>query len=78
MSLLDALLNDSFRPSQEIWLAGRTDGEAGSGTLEDPYDGGTRPDASFSGTVNYISTDVIISTTVPHGYTGNPTIKISG
>ena len=38
MSLLDALLLEPYRVN--IWVAARTDGIAGSGTLNDPYDGG--------------------------------------
>ena len=37
MSLLDALLLDPYRIN--IWIAYRTDGVAGSGTQNDPYDG---------------------------------------
>ena len=38
MSLLDALLLD---PAPfHIWIAARTDGIKGSGTLNDPYDAG--------------------------------------
>jgi hypothetical protein len=39
MSLLDALLLDPYR--MNIWIASRTDGVAGSGTQNDPYDGST-------------------------------------
>lgn len=40
MSLLDALLLD---PAPfDIWIAARTDGVNGSGTLNDPYDGSTQ------------------------------------
>jgi hypothetical protein len=39
MSLIDALLLDAY--PFEIWLAMRTDGQIGSGTLNDPYDGST-------------------------------------
>jgi hypothetical protein len=38
MSLLDALLLDPVRVN--VWIAIRTDGAAGSGTHNDPYDGG--------------------------------------
>src|SRR2546429_1743426 len=37
MSLLDALLLDPYRIN--VWIAYRTDGVAGSGTQNDPYDG---------------------------------------
>jgi len=39
MSLLDALLLDPVRI--DVWIAWRTDGVAGSGTQQDPYDGST-------------------------------------
>ncbi len=43
MSLLDALLLDPYRDPREIWIALRTDGQRGSGTQSDPYDGSSRP-----------------------------------
>src|SRR6266849_6100399 len=39
MSLLDALLLDPLR--MNVWIAYRTDGVAGTGTQNDPYDGST-------------------------------------
>src|SRR5438093_8273663 len=39
MSLLDGLLLDPYRDPREIWIALRADGQAGSGTITDPYDG---------------------------------------
>ena len=39
MSLLDALLLDPYRTN--VWIAYRTDGVAGTGTQNDPYDGST-------------------------------------
>ena len=39
MSLSEALLLDPY--SFDIWIAKRTDGIKGSGTLNDPYDGST-------------------------------------
>ena len=39
MSLLDALLLDPYRIN--VWIAKRTDGVAGTGTQNDPYDGST-------------------------------------
>ncbi len=40
MSLIDALLLEPFRDPRDIWIALRTDGQPGSGTARDPYDGG--------------------------------------
>jgi hypothetical protein len=45
MSLLDALLLDSYR--MNLWVAYRTDGVAGSGTQSDPFDGSIQ--AKFDG-----------------------------
>ncbi len=39
MSLLDSLLLDPHRFN--VWVAARTDGIKGSGTITDPYDGST-------------------------------------
>src|SRR5688572_27382640 len=51
MALLDALLLDPY--PFEIWIAVRTDGVGGSGTLNDPYDGSTA--AKFDALMNTIS-----------------------
>src|SRR5688572_30612086 len=51
MALLDALLLDPY--PFEIWIAKRTDGVGGSGTLNDPYDGSTA--AKFDALMNTIS-----------------------
>ena len=46
MSLLDALLLDPYRIN--VWIAYRTDGVAGTGTQNDPYDGSTNFAAPFT------------------------------
>ena len=48
MGLTDALLLDPY--PFEIWIAQRSDGQKGSGTLNDPYDGSTA--AKFDGIMN--------------------------
>jgi len=48
MGLTDALLLDPY--PFEIWIAQRSDGQKGSGTLNDPYDGGTA--TKFDGIMN--------------------------
>ena len=35
MSLLDALLPDPYRDPREVWIALRSDGQRGSGTIAD-------------------------------------------
>lgn len=42
MSLLDAMLLEGYRDPREVYIALCTDGQKGSGTMDDPYDGGTR------------------------------------
>jgi hypothetical protein len=42
MCLADAILLEAYRDPKDIWIAFRTDGNAGSGTENDPYDGSTQ------------------------------------
>ena len=42
MNLLDSMLLDPYRDPCEIWIALRSDGSKGSGTIDDPYDGSRR------------------------------------
>ena len=53
MSLLDAFLLESYRVN--VWLAVRTDGIAGSGSMSDPYDASTAAtfDALMDGFAEY-------------------------
>jgi hypothetical protein len=44
MSLTDAILLESHRDPKDIWIAFRTDGNAGSGTERDPYNANTDED----------------------------------
>lgn len=48
MSLLNALFLEPY--PLEVWIAYRTDGIKGSGTLNDPWDGST--DAKFDSIMN--------------------------
>ena len=36
------MLLDPYRDPREVWIAQRTDGQRGSGTIDDPYDGSRR------------------------------------
>src|ERR1041385_4563936 len=56
MSLLDALLLDPYRIN--VWIAYRTDGVAGSGTQNDPYDGSTA--AKFDAIMNSLSPNTAV------------------
>ena len=42
MSLLDAILLEPYRDSKNVWIAFRTDGQKGSGTESDPWNGSTQ------------------------------------
>ena len=48
MSLMDAMLLEGYRDPRDVYIALRTDGARGSGTIDDPYDGGTRAEALLS------------------------------
>jgi hypothetical protein len=39
MSLMDALLREGYRDPREVYLALRSDGAKGSGSIDDPSDG---------------------------------------
>ena len=39
MSLFDALLLEPYLDPRDVWIARRTDGQRGSGTQSDPFDG---------------------------------------
>lgn len=56
MSLLDALLLDPYRIN--VWIAYRTDGVAGTGTQNDPYDGSTA--AKFDALMNGFSANTTV------------------
>ncbi len=83
MSLLDALLLDSYR--MNLWVAYRTDGVTGSGTQSDPFDGSTQ--AKFDGLMNampilvtsltYVGTTATV-TAINHGFANASTVVING
>ena len=45
MSLMDAMLLEGYRDPRDVHIAFRADGIRGSGTMDDPCDGGTRTGA---------------------------------
>lgn len=57
MSLLDALLLDPYRIN--VWIAYRTDGVAGTGTQNDPYDGSTA--TKFDGLMSGFATNTFVN-----------------
>ena len=56
MGLLESLLFEPVRFS--VWVAARTDGLAGAGTLSDPYDGSTV--AKFDTLLNSFSSNTCV------------------
>src|SRR5213082_2905399 len=74
MSLLDALLLDPYRTN--VWIAYRTDGVAGTGTQNDPYDGSTNFAAAKSVTLTNVGLVATATTVAPHGYSSNQPVTI--
>lgn len=83
MSLLDALLLDAYREPKEVWITLRQDGQIGSGTQSDPYDGGT----IYSNPVSLESLtapnpddplEAVAVTSVPHGFQNDDIVEIFG
>lgn len=77
MSLLDSLLLDPT--NIEVWIAPRADGQLGSGTEDDPYDGSVRATPQI--TVSNISsggTTATVTTAVNHGFQNLQLVQISG
>jgi len=79
MSLLDALLLDPFRDPREIYIALRTDGQTGSGTLQDPYDGDTRFGAALAGSITCNLREFVVNARTPFvGLAVGATVNITG
>lgn len=79
MSLIDALLLEPV--PFEVWIALRTDGQKGSGRIDDPYDGSTIHDPVVS--VDSIvpdgdDKDALVETSANHGYSDGDYIRITG
>ncbi len=68
MALLDALLLDPYRIN--VWVAARTDGQPGTGTHSDPYDGSTAAkfDAVMNGLGGYTRVHLGPGTFQTNGY----------
>ena len=67
MSLLDALLLEGYRDPRDVWIALRSDGQKGSGTIDDPYDGGTRLGPALSATLTCNLREFVVGTQFAHG-----------
>ena len=66
MSLLDALLLDPARIN--VWISYRTDGVAGSGTQNDPYDGSTSFTTISQQVTNLTSSGLVATATIGVGH----------
>jgi hypothetical protein len=77
VSLLDALLLDGYRVN--TWLAWRTDGIKGTGSLNDPLDASTKFAAPvmISG-LTRTGLQANVTTTAPHGYDNGDVVTIDG
>ena len=69
MSLLDALLPDPYRDKREVWIALRSDGQRGSGTIADPYDGSTRLGTPLGATLTCNRREFLFGNGFPHNLT---------
>lgn len=78
MSLLDALLLEPYRDPHEVYIALRSDGLKGSGTIDDPYDGGTRFGLALSATLLCERRKFVVGTASAHGLVVNVIVKIAG
>ena len=76
MSLFDALLLDPYRIN--VWIAYRTDGVAGTGTQNDPYDGSTNFAAPVTVSSLTRSGQEATATAAGHTYSDNDVVTIDG
>jgi hypothetical protein len=67
MSLLDALLLEAYRDPREVWIALRSDGAKGSGTIDDPYDGNLQQGPSIEAQVTCKRAEFVVGTQWEHG-----------
>jgi hypothetical protein len=78
MSLLEALLTEGYRDPREIYIALRADGQKGSGTIDDPYDGGKRLGPPLSGALTCNRFLFVVGTQFPHGLSVGNQVTITG
>ncbi|MBI1842185.1 MAG: hypothetical protein HYR88_15215 [Verrucomicrobia bacterium] len=78
MSLMDALLLEEYHDPAQVWITQRSDGRAGSATINDPADGGRVTGPAVAGTsVTYDPLIVLVVTQNPHGYSNGDSITLS-
>ncbi len=67
MSLVDAFLLEPYRDPRQVYIALRSDGQKGSGTMDDPYDGGTRLGPALTATLSCNRYEFVVGTGQAHG-----------
>ena len=77
---MDAMLLEGYRDPREVYIALRTDGLKGSGTIDDPFDGGVREGAaSLNNLLLNRKTFLVLTGGAQHHYVpGQTTIQIAG
>lgn len=82
MSLFYAILEEEYKDSNELWITQRSDGLSGSGTSNDPADGGVVKESALSGTSEYKfntpNNVVLVMTADKHGYSNLDSITFTG
>jgi hypothetical protein len=83
MSLLDAMLLDPYRDPREVWIALRTDGQRGSGTVDDPYNGSAHPSKVLQVTLSIPDptnkpAEALATTASSHGFADDDVVRITG
>lgn len=82
MILLDTLLLEPYRDPREVWLAIRTDGQAGSGTLDDPFNASTIPYPQISisslGQVSGDTSAALALMATSHGFKNDDRVTVFG
>ncbi len=76
MTLIDSLLLDPY--PFEVWIAYRTDGVKGTGTLNDPFDGSTKLDTARSVTALSNTGQEATATSTAHPYGNGDVVRITG
>ena len=77
MSLVDALLLEPYRDPREVYIALRSDGLKGSGTIDDPYDGATRLGPELQASLTFEGRKFVLGTPFAHGLSVNDVVTIT-